>query len=57
MPSFGAVQAKISETFRRERAAVLATTIGVLGGDFAVAEEIVQEAFIAALSGDVETKK
>lgn len=49
MPSFGAVQVKISETFRRERAAVLATTIGVLGGDFAVAEEIVQEAFIAAL--------
>lgn len=51
MPSFGALQAKISETFRRERAAVLATTIGVLGGDFAVAEEIVQEAFVAALQG------
>lgn len=49
MPSFGAVHARISETFRRERAAVLATTIGVLGGDFAVAEEVVQEAFIAAL--------
>lgn len=51
MPSFGALQAKISETFRRERAAVLATTIGLLGGDFAVAEEIVQEAFVAALQG------
>jgi RNA polymerase sigma-70 factor (ECF subfamily) len=51
VPSFGAHQAKISEIFRRERAAVLATTIGVLGGDFAVAEEIVQEAFVAALQG------
>lgn len=49
MPSFGGLAAAISETFRRERAAVLATTIGVLGGDFAVAEEVVQEAFIAAL--------
>ncbi len=49
MPAFGELQAAISQTFRRERAQVLATTIGVLGGDFAVAEELVQEAFIAAL--------
>jgi RNA polymerase sigma-70 factor (ECF subfamily) len=49
VPSFGSLQAAITDTFRRERAAVLATTIGVLGGDFAVAEEVVQEAFVAAL--------
>lgn len=49
MPVFGGVQAKISDVFVRERAAVLATTIRILGGDFAAAEEIVQEAFIAAL--------
>jgi RNA polymerase sigma-70 factor, ECF subfamily len=51
VPAFGALQATISEIFARERASVLATTIGVLGGDFAVAEELVQEAFIAALQG------
>jgi RNA polymerase sigma-70 factor, ECF subfamily len=49
VPVFGGVQAKISDVFVRERAAVLATTIRILGGDFAAAEEIVQEAFIAAL--------
>jgi RNA polymerase sigma-70 factor, ECF subfamily len=49
VPAFGELHATISATFRRERAQVLATTIGVLGGDFAVAEEIVQEAFVAAL--------
>jgi RNA polymerase sigma-70 factor, ECF subfamily len=49
VPFFGKSYSAISETFKRERAAVLATTIGVLGGDFAVAEEVVQEAFIAAL--------
>ncbi|MEZ4361462.1 MAG: sigma-70 family RNA polymerase sigma factor [Kofleriaceae bacterium] len=49
MPVYGALQATISETFVRERASVLATTIAVLGGDFAVAEEVVQDAFIAAL--------
>lgn len=49
MPVAGGLQQQISAVFLRERAAVLATTIGVLGGDFAVAEEMVQEAFIAAL--------
>lgn len=51
MPVLGSLQAEISAVFVRERAAVLASTIGVLGGDFAVAEEVVQEAFVAALEG------
>jgi RNA polymerase sigma-70 factor, ECF subfamily len=49
VPAFSELQTAIREVFLRERASVLATTIGVLGGDFAVAEEMVQEAFIAAL--------
>lgn len=49
MPVLGELQAKIGAAFVRERAAVLASTIGVLGGDFAVAEELVQESFVAAL--------
>ncbi len=49
MPFLGRHHSEIIQIFKRERAAVLATTIGVLGGDFAVAEEIVQEAFISAL--------
>lgn len=49
MPVLGSLQAEISAAFVRERAAVLASTIRVLGGDFAVAEEVVQEAFVAAL--------
>jgi RNA polymerase sigma-70 factor, ECF subfamily len=49
VPAFSEIQSAIRDVFIRERAAVLATTIGVLGGDFAVAEEVVQEAFIAAL--------
>src|SRR5688500_3738331 len=35
--------------FRAERARVLATTIRVTNGDFDLAEEMVQEAFAAAL--------
>jgi RNA polymerase sigma-70 factor, ECF subfamily len=42
--------AAIEETFRRERARVLATTIRVANGDFDLAEEMVQEAFAAALA-------
>jgi RNA polymerase sigma-70 factor (ECF subfamily) len=41
--------AAITDTFRRERARVLATTIRVCNGDFELAEEVVQEAFAAAL--------
>ena len=42
--------AAIEEVFRSERARVLATTIRVTNGDFDLAEEIVQEAFAAALA-------
>ncbi|MEJ7601124.1 MAG: RNA polymerase sigma factor [Kofleriaceae bacterium] len=42
--------AAIEEVFRTERARVLATTIRVTNGDFDLAEEIVQEAFAAALA-------
>ncbi len=41
--------AAIEAVFRQERARVLATTIRVTNGDFDLAEEIVQEAFAAAL--------
>jgi RNA polymerase sigma-70 factor (ECF subfamily) len=41
--------AAIADTFRRERPRVLATTIRVCNGDFELAEEVVQEAFAAAL--------
>jgi RNA polymerase sigma-70 factor, ECF subfamily len=41
--------ALIEDVFRRERSRVLATTIRVCGGDFDLAEEVVQEAFVAAL--------
>jgi RNA polymerase sigma-70 factor (ECF subfamily) len=41
----------IEDVFRRERSRVLATTIRVCGGDFDLAEELVQEAFVAALEG------
>ncbi|HTJ41170.1 MAG TPA: sigma-70 family RNA polymerase sigma factor [Kofleriaceae bacterium] len=39
----------IEDVFRRERSRVLATTIRVVGGDFDLAEELVQEAFVAAM--------
>ncbi len=42
--------AAIEAVFRAERARVLATTIRVTNGDFDLAEEMVQEAFSAALS-------
>ena len=42
--------AAIETVFRQERARVLATTIRVTNGDFDLAEEIVQEAFAAALA-------
>lgn len=42
--------AAIEAVFRAERARVLATTIRVTNGDFDLAEEMVQEAFAAALS-------
>jgi RNA polymerase sigma-70 factor (ECF subfamily) len=38
----------LGELYRRESGAVLARTIRVLGGDFALAEEVVQETFTAA---------
>jgi RNA polymerase sigma-70 factor (ECF subfamily) len=41
--------ATVEELFRRERARVLATTIRVVGGDFDLAEEVVQDAFAAAI--------
>jgi RNA polymerase sigma-70 factor, ECF subfamily len=41
--------AAIEAVFRAERARVLATTIRVTNGDFDLAEEMVQEAFAAAL--------
>ena len=40
----------IEAVYRTERARVLATTIRVTHGDFALAEEIVQETFAAAVS-------
>src|SRR3954471_1504311 len=42
--------AAIEAVFRAERARVLATTIRVTNGDFDLAEEVVQEAFAAALA-------
>src|SRR5258705_2814089 len=42
--------AAIETLFRAERARVLATTIRVVNGDFDLAEEIVQEAFAAAIA-------
>jgi len=42
--------AAIESVFREERARVLATTIRVTNGDFDLAEEVVQEAFAAALA-------
>jgi RNA polymerase sigma-70 factor (ECF subfamily) len=41
--------AAIESVFRQERARVLATTIRVTNGDFDLAEEMVQDAFAAAL--------
>ncbi len=43
--------AQVAEVFRRERSRVLATMIRVVDGDFALAEELVQDAFLAALEG------
>ena len=42
--------AAIEEVFRAERARVLASTIRVTNGDFDLAEEMVQDAFAAALA-------
>jgi RNA polymerase sigma-70 factor (ECF subfamily) len=42
--------AAIEGVFRAERARVLATTIRVTNGDFDLAEEVVQEAFAAAIA-------
>ena len=42
--------ALIEAVFRAERARVLATTIRVTHGDFDLAEEVVQEAFVAAVA-------
>jgi RNA polymerase sigma-70 factor, ECF subfamily len=42
--------AAIEQVFRAERARVLATTIRVTNGDFDLAEEMVQDAFAAAIS-------
>jgi RNA polymerase sigma-70 factor (ECF subfamily) len=42
--------ALIEAVFRAERARVLATTIRATHGDFDLAEEIVQDAFAAAVS-------
>jgi len=42
--------AAIEAVFRQERARVLATTIRITNGDFDLAEEIVQDAFAAALA-------
>ena len=42
--------AAIEQVFRAERARVLATTIRVTNGDFDLAEEMVQEAFAAAIA-------
>jgi RNA polymerase sigma-70 factor (ECF subfamily) len=40
----------IGELYRRESGAIVARMIRVLGGDFSLAEEVVQEAFEAALA-------
>src|SRR5262245_56776175 len=42
--------AAIADVFHRERTRVLATTIRVCHGDFELAEEVIQEAFEAALA-------
>ncbi len=42
--------AVLAEIYRRESASILATMIRALGGDFALAEEVVQDAFEAALA-------
>jgi RNA polymerase sigma-70 factor (ECF subfamily) len=42
--------AAVGELYRKESSAILATLIRALGGDFALAEEVVQEAFEAALA-------
>jgi RNA polymerase sigma-70 factor, ECF subfamily len=42
------VEERLGELYRRESGAVLARTIRLLAGDFALAEEIVQETFAAA---------
>jgi RNA polymerase sigma-70 factor, ECF subfamily len=43
------VQERIAAVFRDERARVLATVIRLVGGDFDLAEEMVQDAFASAL--------
>ncbi|HEV8549493.1 MAG TPA: DUF6596 domain-containing protein [Polyangiaceae bacterium] len=43
-------RAAIGELYRRESGSILATMIRALGGDFTLAEEVVQEAFEAALA-------
>ena len=40
---------EIDRLFREDRGRILATLIGLLGGDFDLAEEMMQEAFVAAL--------
>jgi RNA polymerase sigma-70 factor (ECF subfamily) len=40
---------QIDRLFREDRDRILATLIGLLGGDFDLAEEMMQEAFLAAL--------
>jgi len=42
--------AAIAEVYKREFASILATMIRALGGDFTLAEEVVQDAFEAALA-------
>ena len=42
--------ASIGELYRRESGAIVARMIRILGGDFSLAEEVVQEAFEAALA-------
>ncbi|HEX5101832.1 MAG TPA: DUF6596 domain-containing protein, partial [Polyangiaceae bacterium] len=42
--------AAIAEIYKREFASILATMIRALGGDFTLAEEVVQDAFEAALA-------
>jgi len=48
-PAVSASHPNIEDVFRRERSRVLATVIRLVGGDFDLAEEMVQEAFVAAL--------
>lgn len=45
-----AVEQRIAEIYRRESSRVLATLIRLLQGDFDLAEEALQDAFVAALS-------